>query len=249
MKYLITIAILLLNFNSWSQGNEVIKKAETIYFYGYDFSNFKLVNPKKANDVLIQYANGLSGYLVKKLPPIDFGANMNKKIIYNFDESNRINRSIPAYNFGSFHMPEPLSKDTCIVMIQKYNLQEEKGVGLIIFMEYADKYSESTRIRPVYFDIKSRDIIYSQPLIAENAKGAGFTRHWGKSFLKSMIILSEKGGNLKSGWFEEIYKDPCGKKPIPPASFGSNMQQKNSTAYKTYLTKLRNWQECSSTNY
>ena len=111
-------------------------------------------------------------------------------------------------------------------------------------MEYADKMTESTRIRPIFFDLKTRDIIYSQPIISENATGAGFTRHWGKNFVRSMNILSKINYNENTGWKTEVYKDLCGEKPIKPPTF-NNPQYKKSKAYKKYKRELSIWEDCT----
>ena len=247
-KYLMRVLLPMIllfsfTFNSYAQSNQTIAKAKTIYFYGYNFTQFKLINPEKVNDILIKYAFGVSGYLNKKFPQIDFQNNMNKNIIYKNESSDISNRSLEPYSFGAYSTPDPISKKVCLKIISEYKLQEKEGVGLIILMEYADKISESTRVRPVFFDIKTRNIIYSQPVLSKDAKGSGFTRHWGKSFLKSMRVLSKINCNKSSGWHIEVYEDPCGTEPKRPTNF-NHQQSQQSKANREYKKAHKIWKDC-----
>jgi len=242
MKNLITLSIILmLGFDSYTQNIQAIKDSETIYFYGYDFTHFKLAEAKRMNDPVKDYVFGWVGYLTAKFSKLTFQENMNKKIIFDFDESIKRNKNLDD-NLVTVFVPEPPSESIYHKIISSYKLKQSEGIGLIVFMEHADKVAETSKIRGIFFDIQTREILNSIAIISE-ASGTSMIRHWGKSFVKSMSIFSQ-GHYMSSGLKKEVTGSPCGIKPKKPPKFG-NPQYKNSSQYKAYTKKLRIWRNCT----
>jgi hypothetical protein len=247
MKYLFTISFLFcFTFSSYSQENNKVQEAETIYFYGYDFTQFKLVEAegrhfKLMSEPLQQYIYGWIGYISSEFTRVKFQIALKKYIVYDFDESTRRNEKIKEREILSLYLPESKEESYYVKTISNYKLPQNKGIGLIAFMEYAEKKTESTAIRFIFFDIKSRKIMNTYSSVAYAGAGTGMIRHWGKSFVKNIYDFS------RGLYYTNSTSRPCGKEPKAPPKF-NDPQYKINRAYKDYKRAHAKWRDCMGYN-
>ena len=95
MKTIITTLISIFSFISvYSQDIDKLHKADTIYFYGYDFSHFSLVEPKRITESAQPLVFDWIDYLTDRVTKKDLETGLSKPIVYDFTHSTKRNKSI-----------------------------------------------------------------------------------------------------------------------------------------------------------
>ncbi len=161
-----------------NRGTEIFYRKDVV-FYGYDFTYLKLSNPKKMGEssMLIQKyfnewntifnknvgINSLRKWLGKKTMTVGtpIFPNYLKRDFENFI----------AYDNYCISFPDIQT------IIKSYILNEKKGIGMVINLVNFNKENEYSMAYVTFFDITSRDILYSV-LVTGEAGGGGMAGHW-----------------------------------------------------------------------
>jgi len=174
---------------SYSQDVSVIYKADTIYFYGYDFAHFTF-----AEDVVVnapgRYIFPWINYINSHFPFSEMEKWMKTTIIQDFSFTNKINKEIvDNLSMMAINASSALTEDSIQAIISNYDLKQKDGIGLVALMEYVNKAKEETLVQFVFFDIKTKKHIKTYESLVYGGNGIGFTKHWGRSFVKNLDHL------------------------------------------------------------
>ena len=188
-----------------AQDTQIIYKADTIYFYGYDFSYASVKTKHPINNYVLPWIV----YISKRNPPAAFEAKMYMNVIHDFSYTNSVNIQFvenlipnqsklliaPTRASGYpllFNNPDTLSNQIKeqtylnVELISKflsgYSLKQKTGIGLVAFLLEINKETESIVLHFVFFDIKSKEIIRVYDFNVIGASGIGMKRHWGDLF-------------------------------------------------------------------
>jgi len=223
MKILLTISLSFLSLFSCSQDISSIYKTDTIYFYGYDFSHFTCAEDNVSIEPG-SFIFPWIGYISNYIQPNDFENYLRATVIHDFTCTNTINKKIvedlnimnnipkisesvekkylllyddpdATSSIINIQYKNQLTEDSIQKIVMNYNLEQKKGIGLVALMEYIDKQEESTLVKFVFFDIKTKIHIKTYAQLGPYGKGIGWTKHWGNSFTGNAIDFLESYSN------------------------------------------------------
>lgn len=190
---LIFATILLLSFNQTTKQDPTTKltindvyAANTIVYYGLDFSNFRLVEPDRINegaeirDVQFPAWNGF----VMNTITMDKMAKWFKKtsVVYYPVPVTIANNKVSDANVV---VRLPFKSD--LTAIQKTILEYQKPanttnkIGMVVSVEYFLKNTREASAYVIFFDISTGAIISSEKMTNKVANGNGLTAFWGQS--------------------------------------------------------------------
>jgi hypothetical protein len=194
-KCLFILAILLIAEKAPAQYNEVIKNkiidakavvnAETLTYYGLDFSFLKYVRPKMAleDDVLRKYLGAWFEFYQKEIPPRSFLFRWLGFKHYNFDSSSAQSRiDSVARDWVVVTTPE-IEIEEIAETIKSYSLKGDTGLGFVIHPVEFNHIEENAKCYFTFFDIATRDILW----IAEttgNINGNGTSQWYGYAMVE-----------------------------------------------------------------
>jgi len=230
MRGLLVIA--LISSKLFAQDVSVIYKADTIYFYGYDFSHTIVKTKHPINDYVFPWIVHTS----KENPPSYFEEKTYMNVIHDFSYTNKVNIKF-IENFRGSNESEVIEEDATRVrypllfenpnisskkdkeikeenigseipnkviekFLSEYSLSQKTGVGLVVFIAEMNKEKESTLLHFVFFDIKSRNIIYVYNSHNTGAAGIGMEKHWKRNFSGSVYNFL----NDYNSWLYRAYR-------------------------------------------
>ncbi len=184
----ILFAINLLVFSQVSE--EKVFNAQRYFFYGFDFTHFKLAEAKRLNDgeKIKEYVFPWIELINQKISVNDIANKMNKFIVPSYEVINELNQAIDGRNIVSTH-ENKINDLSILSSINAYNLDEKEGVGFVIFVECFYKITESASAYYVFFDIASREILYKQRIVTNKPGGWGLTAFWGENLVKNFKVF------------------------------------------------------------
>ncbi|MBN2668847.1 MAG: hypothetical protein JXR60_06430 [Bacteroidales bacterium] len=153
---------------------------QNIVFYGFDFTYSKLTNKGKLNDgpILIEkYFKDFNNILNRELLPVFnirrwlrktnmfYGTNIFENYT-KMDASQFVVEDNYCFSF------EDLQK-----IIASYALNETNGYGMVVNIENLNKHYEYVSMYITFFDIASREILYSVKVVGK-AGGSGWANHY-----------------------------------------------------------------------
>jgi hypothetical protein len=216
---------------SYSQDLARVYKADSICFYGYDFSHAIVKTKHPINDYVFPWIIHAS----EINPPSYFEKKMYMNVIHDFSYTNKVNiefiENLVVRNESKiieedettgrypllFDKPnmsskkhEEISVEIENEVIQKhlfeYSLTQQTGIGLVVFVAEINKEEESTLLHFVFFDIKGRNIISAYKSHLSGAKGIGMEEHWKHNFSMSVNKFLEEYNKVLYFNYREEYK-------------------------------------------
>lgn len=201
MKQILFIFLLSNFLISFSQENTIqdIYKTNKIYFYGYDFTHFKLVEPKRIEEgkAIKNAIYEWIGYWNEKLTENNYRKFLKKDtLIFVQDAVNSLNTKINPENiiakeFDAFK-PHVILKDSLQSIINQYQIKEENGIGFVSIMECFYRDKKETSVWFVFFDIKTKQIIDACEMKSYDADGYGLIKYWGVGYAYAINKYSSK---------------------------------------------------------
>lgn len=163
-----------------TENKKVVFDASTIYYYGVDFSHVRINDaPKviKNSAYYPVYPPAWIAYVEKEMPPMDYvrKALKKKNLVYKQDEIQAISVNVNP----EFIIAQPWSfpVDTVQNAIRKYPITQQDGTGLVLVAECFSKPLEKATTWVVFFDLKSRDILWATK-VSGDCGHMGYTAHW-----------------------------------------------------------------------
>ncbi len=182
----------------YSKNFDKVVKADTIEYYGFDFSKFTLTDPINVGEEEI----------VKKFfsPWINYfesASNINYMAIKYFDKI--VHRGINSMERRDSLLPDrwvlyeknKLKMLDIEALVKSYVLKEKSGIGYVAIVENFVKEEEIARVCYVLFDISTREVYFAAVTEGFAHKHMGMTRHWGSAMYNSFES------------FVRLYKKEC----------------------------------------
>ncbi|MEP7168642.1 MAG: hypothetical protein ABI855_04675, partial [Bacteroidota bacterium] len=163
MKILIVVIpfALFINLSKAQRTYDDIFKTKTVYFYGYDFTNFRFVEEKRTGreDEIKSFIFDLTDLMNKKRKK-NFYEKLIKKDTVIFDQQTvmNLNKEINIENIMSFTQ-NSIPKDSLQNIINKYDTKGKSGVGFVQIIECFYKPEKQASIWYVFFDISTKKIL------------------------------------------------------------------------------------------
>ena len=183
-KKLFFVLFLLPSLFSFSQDktfNDVLN-AKKVYFYGYDFTHFKLIEPKRnGQDAEMKgFIFELIQMLNDKNKEKEFERYIQKDtVIFAQETVNDLNTKIKQENILNAFIKPTFSKDTLQNIINQYDTKGKTGIGFVEVMECFYKQKKETSIWYVFFDIATKQIIDAYETTNDDADSYhGLAAYW-----------------------------------------------------------------------
>lgn len=210
------LVIVLISSKLFAQDVSVIYKADTIYFYGYDFSHTIVKTKHPINDYVFPWIV----YASEQNPPWYFEKRMYMNVIHDFSYTNKVNikfienlivrnesevikedettgrhqllfdnsniSSKKGKEIKEENIGSEISNKLIGKFLSEYSLSQKTGIGLVVFIAEMNKEKESTLLHFVFFDVKSRDLISIKDSYLKGASGIGMEKHWQENFSQSV---------------------------------------------------------------
>lgn len=172
--------------------NDVYNASE-LSFYGYDFSNFRLVDPEKINagaDIKNIQFPAWNAFVLNEIT-------MNKMtkwfkkitISYNPVAITIANNNVPEENVVN-RLPfqaEMADIKNAITNYQKSKNSSNK-IGMVINVEFFEKKTGDASAYITFFEIGTGAVISMQKITCNSAHVAGITEYWGSSLVKILKL-------------------------------------------------------------
>jgi len=168
-----------------SNKSDIVKNIETIFYYGVDFSHVRVSDGPKVSRSLEYskvYPSAWIAYLEKEMVHNGYiqGVLRKKGFYYKQDEIYAVSiKVVPNFIIGQRYS---FTFDTIKNAIKEYDLHQKSGVGLVLIPEVFNKPEENAKTWIVFFDIQSREILWSTK-VTGNCKHMGYTAHWGSGVI------------------------------------------------------------------
>lgn len=180
-----------------------ISAAKEIIFFGYDYSHFKLTEPKRYLEGEIKKNIPFwIDYLYTKEDETFLKRKMNKdKIIFDLKYTTDVYHSLSDNNLVSLNN-HTIEIDSIQSIINNYRAVEKEGIGLTIIVECFNKEKVSTSAYFTFFDISTKKVLMTTHYTTYNhASGLGLSTYWGRAFEGTVYA-----------YFDGIYKKELRKK-------------------------------------
>ena len=200
-KYIFIIIITAFSFNAKTQKmkkgliynpqSEKVFLAKEIIYYGIDFSHFKVSDFKKINqgeEMKTKHIPALAGRFNEYLQPERASKHLEKQVIGDYHSVQFLIKDINPDNIvlGSKFI---LTNDSISEIIKNYKLKETTGIGLVQIPESFNKAERYVTSFSVFFDIQSREVLYS--IKAKGLPGSkwGFTDYLYNGLIETYSVF------------------------------------------------------------
>lgn len=185
MKKLFLLSACILAFATAFSQNPV-SEIETVNFYGVDFSQAKAFGVTETGHSFAQTFGRINTLILKEWDKYNPGKYLWKNIaLTDLSAVTAANENIDPNEVVILSSGYKLSDGQIEAAVRGYELQESEGVGLVIICEKLDKSALRGSYAVVFFDIATRDIIYTQ-FGKGKPSGMGLRNYWAGS-LYSML--------------------------------------------------------------
>lgn len=180
-KVILLLTLFSFNTEIFSQEEKVFTADEFVWC-GLDYSKVRCIGPSGFNDpeaIKEKYFDAWNQLVLNEASKYDLETAYGKSQITNLNIVNRRN-DIPVV--GEFVINESYAFDNNQLkdIISDYKLKSHNvGLGLVYVVETLNKTQERATIHTVFFDIETREILWSRKFTAA-AGGFGFRNYWAR---------------------------------------------------------------------
>ena len=158
-------------------------QSKNIVWYGWDFSKSKMRDINKIQDAELiqkQFIPAISERLNKRITPEMIQRKVDKELVTDLSSVQNLYLTMDYKNFITMQDYE-LPVDSIKTLVKNYNLPQQNGVGFVIIIEFMHKTDRSDRFVTGYvtfFDIKTRDLLWTTKMKGLPGSKYGFAMYW-----------------------------------------------------------------------
>lgn len=186
MKKFTILIFCIITTSSFSQNytSDDICKTNKVYFFGYDFTNFKLMDPKIVKDEnMKRVVFEIIDIMNYKRDAINYSKLLKKdSVIFVQKIVNDLNAKTNQQDLIGSEIdfrPYSIPKDSLQNMVNRYDTKGMTGIGLVQIIECFYKRKKETTIWFVFFDIASKKILDSYETTNQYADSYhGLAAYW-----------------------------------------------------------------------
>lgn len=186
MKYFMVLLFFCIHIQVFGQKIystiKEISNVDEIVFYGYDFSNFTLVDPRKLNNERVkEYLPAWVDFLNQKVNEDYLASKLRKKrVVFDFEYTTKVIRDLNPLDMVTLYRKE-IHKDSIQSIIHSYHMNHKEGIGLSVIVECFDKHKDEASAYFTFFDIATKAVISTDCITVADPSGIGLTSHWGSA--------------------------------------------------------------------
>ena len=165
-----------------------VYNAKEFIFYGYDFTHFKLSDPKRIGQNIKNFVFVWIDFCNKPVNEKDLKKWFQKdKITIDQTHTLEINMKLNNDELGTFSR-FTFPKDSIQSYVNNYDIQEKEGIGFVIIYECFNKELKTISACYTFFDIATKQVLLSDYFISRDRNGYNYVRDWSNA----MIIALKK---------------------------------------------------------
>ena len=194
MKYLTPLIALMLFSNANAQKfDQKIFEVKKIYFYGYDFSHFKLTDTKaRSGKEISENIPVWVGFMNEHTTQKHFCRMLDvDTVVVQSEVAMGKNKSLNGDDLIGFSK-NYLPKDSIDKWVSKYTFPAKQGVGMIAFVDCFYKPEQKSIITYVFVDLSSNKVLSKETYEGGAADGYGLGIYWGESMENSLGKYTKK---------------------------------------------------------
>lgn len=182
MRILVTLFLLfpVLGFGQYTMKDFMNEECDVIWF-GLDFSHAKLIGSEGFNDPVAikeDYFRKWNHLMISEADKYEWDkALLVSDLKFDYGMIDEVNEKVKVKSLvinKSYSIP----KEDIPKITDAYNITEFKeGIGVVLLVESFNKIREMGFGYIVFFDVKTKEVLYYHELIGE-AKGFGFRNYW-----------------------------------------------------------------------
>lgn len=171
-----TIALLLFVFLASSLpafAQKLNLNTTLVHFYGIDFSEVRVANAQENNDFFVRAFIGINGLFVSESAKYDFSQSVKCRIETDISMVTEKTREMDKSRMREAGISGVKVEN----LISEYSLPHNEGIGMILIARLLDKSTAEGTFDIVFFDIKTRDILYVKR-VTKKAGRSGLRNFW-----------------------------------------------------------------------
>ncbi|MGJ8547964.1 hypothetical protein [Winogradskyella wichelsiae] len=190
MKIRLIVLLLLfqniINIEAQELKDVFIEKDYTIDFIGIDFSACKLVGTssdfKNAEIIKNDYFPKWNNFFYSEPEKYDVAKYLKKEnVVYLIESVETINNSTDEDELVTNTTPQSFSEEKLQDMVTAYDINSQSEVSMVFIVNALNKFRKNAVVNLVYFNSKTKKIIYSKELIGI-PRGFGLRNYWMGAF-------------------------------------------------------------------
>jgi hypothetical protein len=156
--------------------------SKEITFYGYDFTNLKLVEPERLNEPnLERHIPFWIDFLNERRTEKTYASHFKKdKFTFDFNFTQKKASEINGEDLVVLKK-QNIDKSAIQGILNNYSLNEKEGIGFVVLIECFEKQNKTASAYFVFFDIKTKKILMSDYYFRNEADGYGLGNYWGQA--------------------------------------------------------------------
>jgi hypothetical protein len=174
---------------------EAIQQADTVFWYGVDFSMARLTDGSKMSEGELmknKYVPGWIAELNRRYSEEYFSKKIRpKKLSIDLDVVQNKYLEIDAGSFVIFS-DYSFSLDSVERKIETYNLRQSSGLGLVLVIENMNKPNHYVTGYFAFFDIETRTIVHALKTKGLPGSKYGFHHWWKEGFIELFGVFFGK---------------------------------------------------------
>lgn len=171
---------------------EPARKFDSIVFLGYDFSHFKIIDPKRKNQDIVKFINIWTDYINETVDTATLSDWLNTKVNFNQTESIKLNNSLNRFLLAS-ETAHKLSSDSIPAIISRLNIDSSAGnIALIVIYEAFSDENKTISGYYVLFDTNTKEILKSKYLSTYFFMNYNRVREWGYAMRQGLLEFSRQ---------------------------------------------------------
>lgn len=169
--------VLMLLTSIWTaQAQNSLSQADTIYMYGIDYSQVKVLGATESVSQFQDAFQGINELLLSQPDKYNWEKTVHKPVVVN------IAPALAAITAADYTHLKLTQQNTNLsvnaqAMIAAYDLPQTKGVGLVAIGELLNKGKGNGTYQVVFFDIATRKVLSAQTMVTK-AGGFGLRNYW-----------------------------------------------------------------------
>jgi hypothetical protein len=181
-KFGLILSLFAFVLNSYGQGEQTVKQATEIVYYGIDFTQLTVIGEDVfvPSDYITRHFLAWNGVVRLEREKYEFDKVFKKaNVEYDMDMIDQLNAKRDP---STIIVTEPtrISEDDLVRIVSNYNPSQSEGVGLVIVAENFNKPAEIGTMWLVFFDIKTNTILMAKYMSAKPG-GFGMKNFWART--------------------------------------------------------------------
>jgi len=183
MKRVIALSFLFLPILSIAQRtmHDFMNEECDVIWFGLDFTKAKLIGSEGFSDPVAikeDYFRKWNHLMISEGDKYDWGkALLVSDLKYDYGVVDVVNDNVKVKSLV-INKSYSIAESDILSAVKAYDIEDySDGIGVVLMVESFDKIREMAFGYIVFFDVKTKDVLYFHELVGE-AKGFGFRNYW-----------------------------------------------------------------------